>query len=128
MVKELLFGGRGAATRLGDLGLLVLRGYAGISLAAAHGLGKLPPPDRFITGVGELGFPVPVLFAWAAALSSRPLTALGAALVAAGAGWVLDAPWSWWIGATGAAGTRPPSWKRGCGECWNGSTRSSTRR
>lgn len=50
-------------------GLLVLRVFAGVSLALAHGLGKLPPSARFVAGVGEMGFPFPLLFAWAAALS-----------------------------------------------------------
>ncbi|MDX1584269.1 MAG: DoxX family protein [Thermoanaerobaculia bacterium] len=52
-----------------DIGLLVLRVAAGLMLAFGHGLGKLPPSEKFIAGVGGLGFPVPVFFAWAAALS-----------------------------------------------------------
>ena len=51
-----------------DAGLLILRVFAGLSLALAHGLGKLPPSDRFIAGAAEMGFPLPALFAWAAAL------------------------------------------------------------
>ncbi|MBU6365102.1 MAG: DoxX family protein, partial [Gemmatimonadetes bacterium] len=34
-----------------------------------HGMGKLPVSDKFVEGVGSMGFPVPVVFAWAAALS-----------------------------------------------------------
>jgi putative oxidoreductase len=51
------------------LGLLILRVVAGLSLSLAHGMGKLPVSDKFIEGVGRMGFPVPVVFAWAAALA-----------------------------------------------------------
>ena len=50
-----------------DAGLLVLRAFAGLALAFAHGLGKFPPSERFIAGVATMGFPAPALFAWAAA-------------------------------------------------------------
>lgn len=52
-----------------DLGLLLLRIGMGLAMAFAHGLGKLPPSDKLIEGVGSMGFPVPVVFAWLAALS-----------------------------------------------------------
>ena len=52
-----------------DAGLLALRVIAGLSLAFGHGIGKMPPSERFIAGVTEMGFPLPVLFAWAAGLS-----------------------------------------------------------
>lgn len=52
-----------------DAGLLALRVLAGVALALAHGIGKLPPSARFVGGVAEMGFPVPGLFAWAAGLS-----------------------------------------------------------
>jgi putative oxidoreductase len=60
-----------AASR--DLALLLLR-LAGVLLAVNHGWGKVMrlasgEGERFITGVGEMGFPVPAVFAWAAALS-----------------------------------------------------------
>ena len=32
-------------------------------------MGKLPPSDGFIEGTATMGFPLPVVFAWAAALS-----------------------------------------------------------
>jgi putative oxidoreductase len=51
---------------LPDLGLACLRIFAGLSLALAHGFGKLPPSERFVAGVAEMGFPAPILFAWAA--------------------------------------------------------------
>lgn len=68
-VKELLMGGPGAATRTGDVGLLVLRVVAGGLMFYLHGLGKVPPQGKFVDGVTALGFPAPTLFAWAAALS-----------------------------------------------------------
>jgi putative oxidoreductase len=66
--RRFLVGGsiNAAAT---DAGLLILRVYAGLALALAHGYGKLPPSPRFIEGVGALGFPLPLVFAWAAALA-----------------------------------------------------------
>jgi putative oxidoreductase len=79
-MRALLFGGRGAASRPGDLGLLVLRVFVGAALALAHGLGKIPPPARFVDGVAALGFPAPLVFAWAAALSEF----LGGLLLALG--------------------------------------------
>jgi putative oxidoreductase len=63
-----------------DGALTLLRVFAGLSLALAHGLGKLPPSERFVAGVADLGFPAPALFAWAAGLSEF----LGGLLVAAG--------------------------------------------
>jgi putative oxidoreductase len=55
-----------------DLALLILR-LAGLGLAWAHGWGKFSAlasgSERFVASVGALGFPVPALFAWAAALS-----------------------------------------------------------
>jgi putative oxidoreductase len=52
-----------------DFGLLAIRLYFGIALAFAHGIRKLPPSDRFIAGVIEMGFPIPTLFAWASAFA-----------------------------------------------------------
>jgi putative oxidoreductase len=62
---------RGAALRGRnvDLGLLVLRLFAGTALAFAHGIGKLPPSERFLAVVADMGFPMPVVFAWAAGLA-----------------------------------------------------------
>lgn len=55
-----------------DLGLLILR-LAGLYLAIGHGWGKVVAlaagQTRFVETVANLGFPVPVAFAWAAALS-----------------------------------------------------------
>lgn len=68
------------SARSQDLGLLVLRLGVGLPLALAHGLGKLPPSDGFVDGTAALGFPLPVVFAWAAALAEF----VGGLLVAAG--------------------------------------------
>lgn len=66
--RSFLFGS-GDTSRATDLGLLILRLGVGLSLAFAHGLGKIPPSAGFTDGVAALGFPLPVYFAWAAGLS-----------------------------------------------------------
>ena len=67
--KELLLGGAKINNTYANLGLLILRVYAGLVLASQHGIRKIPPPEKFIQGVGELGFPLPGFFAWAAGCS-----------------------------------------------------------
>lgn len=52
-----------------DLGLLIFRLTIGLSMAFAHGMGKIPPSEGLIGGVTAMGFPAPMLFAWAAGLS-----------------------------------------------------------
>ena len=64
--KELLLGGAKINNTYANLGLLILRVYAGLVLASQHGIRKIPPPEKFIQGVGDLGFPLPEFFAWAA--------------------------------------------------------------
>jgi putative oxidoreductase len=55
-----------------DFALLVLR-LCGVGLGVFLGWGKLAAllggNDRFVQGVGQLGFPAPVVFAWAATLA-----------------------------------------------------------
>ena len=55
-----------------DVGVLLIR-LVGVGLAAAHGIPKLAAllagTSRFPESVGSLGFPMPVAFAWAAALA-----------------------------------------------------------
>jgi putative oxidoreductase len=63
-----------------DFGLLIYRIFIGLSIAFAHGLSKLPPSEQMLQGVESMGFPLPVLFAWAAALSEF----VGGLLIAAG--------------------------------------------
>ena len=69
MLKNVLFGGESGLSVWGNGGLALLRIYAGIALAFAHGINKLPPSDAFIERAGTFGFPIPVLFAWSAAFS-----------------------------------------------------------
>lgn len=86
--RDILFG---TATDhpVGSFGLLLLRVFAGIALALAHGIGKLPPSEGFVNRVAGFGFPAPELFAWmsgfaefggglllAAGLLTRPAAAL----------------------------------------------------
>ena len=52
-----------------DLGSLLFRLSIGGIMAFAHGLSKLPPAEQFVSGVESLGFPMPLYFAWAAALA-----------------------------------------------------------
>jgi putative oxidoreductase len=73
-------------TLLDDVALLLLR-LSGLGLALAHGYGKVlalaaGDGDRFVAGVESLGFPLPGLFAWAAALAEF----LGGLCVALGLG------------------------------------------
>lgn len=63
-----------------DLGLLLFRLFIGITMAFAHGLSKLPPNEQLVAGVAAIGFPLPILFAWMAALSEF----LGGLCLAAG--------------------------------------------
>jgi putative oxidoreductase len=55
-----------------DFGLLILR-LAGLYLAFGHGWGKVvglaSGQGRFAEAVAGMGFPLPVVFAWAAALA-----------------------------------------------------------
>lgn len=56
-----------------DTGLLLLR-LSGLYMALAHGWGKVSAlasgkGSGFVDGVAALGFPLPQVFAWAAALS-----------------------------------------------------------
>jgi putative oxidoreductase len=52
-----------------ELGLALVRFGFGLSLALAHGLGKLTNAEQFIGGLTKGGFPAPTLFGWAAILS-----------------------------------------------------------
>ena len=61
-MRSFLFGGAKFNTAAGDLGLLIFRLFAGLSLAYAHGWGKVPPSDGFMKSVTSLGLPAEV--AW----------------------------------------------------------------
>ena len=69
MLKKLLFGGESNLSTPANIGLALLRIFTGIALAFGHGIGKVPPPEKFVEGVSKLGFPMPGFFAWAAGLS-----------------------------------------------------------
>jgi putative oxidoreductase len=85
-LNNFLFGGAGATTRFGDLGLLIQRLGTGALMAYAHGLGKvynngsIGVPGQLIDGVAKMGFPAPTAFAWMAALTEF----LGSVLLALG--------------------------------------------
>lgn len=68
-IKQLLFSPGQVTDTWGAVGLLVARLWAGLTLAFAHGWGKVPPSEGFVEGVRGLGFPMPELFAWAAGLA-----------------------------------------------------------
>lgn len=67
--QRFFLGGPGGASTLADAGLLILRLMAGFALAYYHGLGKIPPSPGFVEGVAAMGYPAPMIFAWAAALA-----------------------------------------------------------
>jgi putative oxidoreductase len=66
-MRSILVGPATGGMRTADLGLLVVRVFAGLALAFAHGIGKVPPSGRFVERVAGMGFPAPELFAWLAA-------------------------------------------------------------
>jgi len=67
-MKKLLFSGT-ENTVTTDLSLTLLRVFIGLSMAFAHGIKKTPPSEGFIEHTGDLGFPLPILFAWSAGLA-----------------------------------------------------------
>lgn len=69
MLKKVLFGGESGMSAVANLGLTLLRVFAGLAMAFGHGLSKLPPGQGLIDRASQIGFPMPVAFAWAAGLS-----------------------------------------------------------
>lgn len=67
--RTYLLGGAGGGNATADAGLLILRVVVGLSMALAHGLGKIPPSEGFVGFVGSLGLPAPGLMAWMAGIS-----------------------------------------------------------
>jgi putative oxidoreductase len=92
-IKDLLFGGADGDSFGAEIGLVILRVFSGLNMALRHGMGKIPPSERFIEGTGELGFPAPEFFSWAAGLSEFG----GGILLALG---LLTRPSSFFIGCT----------------------------
>lgn len=78
-LKEFLFGSSTAGP-VSDFGLLALRLYTGLALALAHGIGKLPPPARFVDSIAGFGFPAPALLGWFSGFAET----FGGLLLAAG--------------------------------------------
>jgi len=68
-VKKIFFGYTTIEQTVVNLGLLIIRVSAGLSMAFGHGIKKLPPSEGFINGVSKLGLPLPEFMAWAASLS-----------------------------------------------------------
>jgi putative oxidoreductase len=85
-LRKFFIGGPGAATRVGDIGLLLARVSLGAMMAIGHGYGKVwhdgtfGPPQMMIDGVAQMGLPMPTLMAWLAAAAEF----LGAILLALG--------------------------------------------
>ncbi len=52
-----------------EIGITLLRIFAGLSLAFAHGIHKIPPPEQFVEMIEGMGFPLPFLFSWCAGLA-----------------------------------------------------------
>lgn len=63
-----------------DLGMFIFRAFIGLTMAFAHGLGKVPPPEGLVAGVTAMGFPAPLFFAWSASLAEL----IGGILIALG--------------------------------------------
>ncbi len=68
-ILQICFGGEPAPTVIVDGAQTLLRVAAGVMLALGHGVNKVPPAEGFIGAVGDLGFPMPTLFAWLAAFA-----------------------------------------------------------
>lgn len=74
MIRRVLFGG-GARNQLGtDMGLCFLRVIAGLSMMTIFEKflprdGIWGPQEWFVSDVAEMGFPIPLFFAWCAVLA-----------------------------------------------------------
>ncbi len=85
-VKAFLFGGPGAATTFGDIGLTIVRVASGAMMAGLHGWQKVwvnggfGPPDYLVDSAKSMGFPIPMFFAVCAVLAEF----LGGILLALG--------------------------------------------
>ena len=69
MIKKRLFKVTPESSFFNEATLTALRIVAGLLMAGLHGLGKVPPSEKLISGVESLGFPSPYLFAWLAGLA-----------------------------------------------------------
>ncbi len=69
MIKKILFGTEPLSSLSANLSFLALRVFVGLSMAFAHGAMKMPPPQGFVDGLGEMGLPFPFFMAWCAGIS-----------------------------------------------------------
>lgn len=69
MMKRLLFHCESYQSVALNAGLLFFRLALGLTMAFAHGLGKIPPQAGFVGFLAKIGFPAAELFAWCAGLS-----------------------------------------------------------
>ncbi len=69
ILRAILFGGTAIEGFIANLGYAALRAYVGLAVAFNHGIQKIPPSEAFISGVQNMGFPIPEAFAIAAAVS-----------------------------------------------------------
>ncbi len=85
-MKHFFFESRDLGYWRADLGLFIVRAFAGVAMALGHGWSKLVregsigPSEAFVQGIEGMGFPMPLVAAWAAGLSEL----LGGALMAIG--------------------------------------------
>ncbi len=79
-IRKLLSGGAEINSAFVNVGLTLLRMFAGLAISLGHGIAKIPPSEGFIEGVSNLGFPMAGFFAWAVACSEF----FGGLLLAAG--------------------------------------------
>jgi len=91
-MKKALFSGTDN-TITTDLMLAILRVFTGFAMAYGHGIKKVPPSEGFINHIGDLGFPLPTFFAYAAGYSEF----FGAILLACG---LLTRPAAFLVAAT----------------------------
>jgi putative oxidoreductase len=68
-MKSLFFGTHPENNVISEVASLSLRVFAGLAMAFAHGLGKVPPSEPFIGALSSMGVPAAGVFAWAAGLS-----------------------------------------------------------
>jgi putative oxidoreductase len=74
-IRTLVFGGGGAATIFGDLGLALARISIGGMMAIGHGYSKIwhdggfGPPQQLVQGIASMGLPMPTLAAWLSAFA-----------------------------------------------------------
>jgi putative oxidoreductase len=79
---HLLWGSSASDSSAAQIGNLILRVFAGLSMAFAHGLPKFDQVEPFADKVAALGFPAEGFFAWAAILAEF----VGGILLALGLG------------------------------------------